>query len=685
MELGEYTVGLLFLAGTLGASLLAAAIVVVRRLPRLGGVPRVLAFGLVATTALIVVHLLPGATGLLTREAVLIVALVLLVAVWRLVPQLPGGEPLDAPDPMADSGPVSWAIVAFVAAILGVAVVAEITIGLRTPAEDVDSLTFQLPNIGHWIQEKSFWSVNQFIPLQAHGNYPNNGDLMFLAVMLPFDSDALIRVVDVPFYLLAMLSIYAIGCEIRAPRAAAALAGLVFGALPIVHLATFSGAKTDPIFYAAFGAAVLFMLRYLRLGQTSELVLAGVGLGIAFGTKWYGVTSAAIVIGAFAVALLVQRRGVGAMLRGGGVLVGLTGLFGAIWLIRNWTDSDTPLFPQGVPLLADAPRDYHRACVGFSITDYLGKPDILREYIQPAAREMLGLSGALLVVAWFGATFTALRARRRGEPMLVVGLLVGMTAALTLAWAVTPYTALGLPDRPSVAGPNMRYLVPGLMCGAALAAWWIGRLGRLRLVAEAIVGLAVLEGIRRGFDLPARNWVAGAGLLAVAGATAFALVRLRGRFPQTRYAVTVAVLLALIVAGGLYERQQAYLNDRFSNSQTVIQELMKTPNGGRRVGMSGYYDPSQLAPIWPAFGPRLQNRVEYVGRFVDGQLNEFPDQASWQRRIEERGYEVIGVGHSSYPKECKLPGAESDDDAFARAAGYELIARSAYLNVYRVR
>ena len=691
MELGEYTVGLLFLAGTLGASLIGAGIVVARRLPRLGGVLRVLAFGLIATAVLVAVHLLPGAVGLLTRESVLALALLVLVAAWRLVPQLPGGERLDAPEPIADSGPISWGIVALTGGVLAVAVLAEITLGLRTPAEDVDTLTFQLPNIGHWIQENTFWSINQFIPLQGHGNYPNNGDLMFLAVMLPFESDALVRVVDVPFYVLAGLSVYAIAGELRAPRATAALAGLLLGALPIVHLATFSGAKTDPVFYAAFGTAILFMLRYLRLGERGELLLAGIGLGVALGTKWYGATAVPIVVAVWAGALFAQRRSVRPVLTGAATLAGLTALFAGFWLVRNWVESGSPLFPQGLPLLAETPYDFYRECVGYAVVDYAGRPGILREYLFPATREMFGIGGLVMIAGWAGATLAALLARRSREsapraPTAGVWVLIAAAALLALSWAVTPYTALGLRDRPVVAGPNMRYLVPAAIAALPLMAWWAGRLGRARLGAEAAVGIAVLDGVRRGFDVPLRNVVLAIALILAAAAVAYVLVRLRGRFPQRRYAVAAGGVLALVVASGLYERQRTYMDDRFSQTRPVIQRLMETPRGGQRIGLAGYFDPGQFPPVWPAFGPRMENRVEYVGRFEDGQLNEFDDVRSWRRRIEERGYDLIAVGRrSSYPRECELAGSESDDDAFARASGYQLIASEPYLNVYRVR
>jgi len=120
VELGEYTVALLILAGTWGASLATAALVVVRRLPTMGGVPRVLAFGMTATAALIAAHGLPGVIGVLSRWTALIAAAAILVAVWRLVPQVPGGPRRDAPAPLAGSSPFSWALAAVAGAALAV-------------------------------------------------------------------------------------------------------------------------------------------------------------------------------------------------------------------------------------------------------------------------------------------------------------------------------------------------------------------------------------------------------------------------------------------------------------------------------------------------------------------------------------------------------------------------------------
>src|SRR4051812_8461774 len=122
MSAGEYFIGLLFFAVTLGGSLGAAAVVVRRRLRHLGGAPLVLAYGLVATVVLIGVHLLPGIFGVLTREAVAVVALVALGAAWWLVPPAPATA-TDEAAPGPPDGLLSKVLAGLAIAIVGAATI----------------------------------------------------------------------------------------------------------------------------------------------------------------------------------------------------------------------------------------------------------------------------------------------------------------------------------------------------------------------------------------------------------------------------------------------------------------------------------------------------------------------------------------------------------------------------------
>ncbi|MEA2479500.1 MAG: hypothetical protein QOJ07_1422, partial [Thermoleophilaceae bacterium] len=393
MGLGGYLVGALVFAGTWGASAATAALLVRRQLPRLGGVPRVLAFAVLFLAALIAAHLVPGVLGLLSRWSALAVALIGLAAATRFVPRAPGAPNDDTPPAARDSGPVSWALAALAVAALSVYLVAQAWIVSRTPVVGTDALSFELPVIGGWIRSGSLWGIHQFVPLQAQADYPHNGNVVYLAAMQPFRSDFLVRLVSIPFVGLAGLSVYAIGRELRAPRATAALAGVLFAALPAVASTSYYGGKADTITLAAFGTGSLFALRHVRLGRRADLIVAGIGLGLALGAKWYGVPATLVVVGAWAVASLVQRRGVGVVVRGVLALAGLMAAAGGFWFARNAVGSGSPAFPVAVPLFGSTPHDFVRDCVGFSIAHYAGKPGVLKDYAWPGWKLALGLGG----------------------------------------------------------------------------------------------------------------------------------------------------------------------------------------------------------------------------------------------------------------------------------------------------
>jgi hypothetical protein len=89
-----------------------------------------------------------------------------------------------------------------------------------------------------------------------------------------------------------------------------------------------------------------------------------------------------------------------------------------------------------------------------------------------------------------------------------------------------------------------------------------------------------------------------------------------------------------------------------------------------------------VAPVWPAFGERLRNEVDYVGETVDGQLREYGDRARWSRAV--RRFDLLLVGRGGYSTDCPVPGQESDDDRWARAEGFQVLARSPHMTLYRV-
>ncbi len=677
MPLQDFLAGTALFVAMLAAVVLATALVMRRRLPHLRGLDRALAGLVVGTAVLIAVHLVPLMATILTRGTVLIAA-ALAVGLAALVrPVAPDVlDPL--PEAAPPSSPPAWALAGLAAAFAALAALADLARWAGDELVGVDPLTFHLPNIARWIQTGSVWQIDQFVPLLAHGDYPHNGDVVLLASVLPWHNDFLVRAPITFFLVTTAVAVYAVARELRAPQAASVLAAAAAVSLPVVGIATIPRALPDSLMWTTFACGVLFLLRNARTARRSDLVLAGVALGIACGTKWYGVSSVAGVVVIWAVARLVAARRAGLVGRavGDGVLVGGLTLAGiVVWLARNWALSGNPVFPLKVAPLGvtifDAPPDVVRDQVGFTIADYAGDPHILR---QLAGEMVQGLGVIPIVFALaIGAAVAIAWRRRQAGDMPVLGL-AGGAVALALVYVITPATALGVKGDPSLANANTRYAVPALLLAAPIAAWVAGRLARnLALVLQAALAVAVLFGAYKGYELEGIRDVVlgGAGIAALAGAV-WVLWRLRERRPVLVGAATAAAVLAL-AAGHRVEQR---INDgRYLGSDPAIDTLLRVAPTGKRIGLAADWTVAGLTPIWPSFGTRMGNDVEYVGHFVRGFLTPYAREADFRAALVRRRYDVLVVGRGFFPPQA------TREQRWARDAGWRTIALSHRLRV----
>lgn len=687
MSAGQYIAGLALFVVIVGSACFAAWAIQRRCLPWLAGVPRVLAISTLATLALIAAHLAPGAIGVLSRGSVACAAALLALVAWRAC--APGRQPRkpERPPEAPSSFRISWILAAVGVGGLAIFVIGSVLGRGATPAGNIDALTFHLPGVARWIQSGTFWQIDQFVPGLSFGQYPQNGDVLLMAAILPWENDAFVRLVNYVYLALTGLAVYAIGRELRAPRPTAALFGAVAVSIPAVSEPATVILMTDAPFLASFGTGLLFLLRHFRNERTPELVLAGLGLGLAFGTKWYGVSSVIVVLAVWAAASLIARRAPRVIARHGGALVVLVLLAGGFWLLRNLVEVGNPVYPLEVAPLGltifDAPPDPVREQAGFTIADYLGQPDVWSEYIFPAFSKtlappalLLGL-GLALAIAW------VLADRRRGrrlEGSVIAG--IAMAVLLTAAYAITPYSALGPEGEPLLVGANTRYLVPALLVAAPLGAWAVGRLGRWRVVAELAAVVAIADGIRRSFD----DVVAPAALTAlVVGAvvaTGLALARRHGvsraAFSRPARLAVVAAFAALTVVIG-YEGQRRFNDGRYLGIEPAFDVVLSEAPSGRRIGVAGEWTVTGYAPIWPMFGPEMGNEVEFVGPPREGRLYEYRDRDSFRAALRRDRYDFLVIGLADSPTDTP------PEERWAHSAGYRQVTRSDRLALYERR
>ncbi len=683
MPTDDYLAGAVLFGAVLAAVVAGSAIVVRGRLDHLDALERWLAGTLIATAFLLAVHIVPLALGILSRGAVLVAAGIVLAAALAVPGPGRPGPPRASRPPRPSSGTAAWAL----AGIAVIATFAQAAAQLKEYAGKelvgVDPLTFHLPDVGRWIQSGSLWQIDQFLPGLAHGNYPNNGDVLLLWTVLPWHNDFLARFGMTFFLILGAVAVFAIARELSAPPAAAVLAGAAYASLPAVGLSTIPRAMPDAVLYAAFALAVLFLLRHAREGRRSDLVLAAIGAGIAFGTKWYGVSAAIVVVLVWGAGHVLATRRPWRVLGEGTVLAGGIALMGGIWLVRNLVESSNPVFPVRISPLGitffDAPPDLLREQVGHSISDYFGDPDVLGE-LGLELIEGLGLVVIVGALAVLLALTLSARALRRGSALDARIPAVAIAAAgLACAYAVTPYTALGFKGDPALANVNTRYLVPAVLLAAPLTAWLAGALPRRAgLAVQAALAVSVVLGAESAYPVPTADAVKFGLAGAVALAGAWVLWRVISS-PRRGLAVRGgAAGLAVLAALAFGQRAQNRINDdRYIGPDPAIDALVRAAPADKRIGLAGVWSVEGLSPIWPSFGTRIQNHVEYVGRFVDELFSAYSTRPSFVAALHRGEYDLLVVGRGLHPPQRIAA------ERWALGAGWRTLALSTRLRVLR--
>ncbi len=695
MSVADYLSGLAILAALLAAVGGGSWLLMRSRFPDLRSAEFVVALSVLVTVGILAVHLLPGTLGILSRGSVLVAA-----AIW-----FAGCAAMPSTSRSASEAKVvedrgerfSRPLALGGCALVSVFFLAYAGSQILEPSRSIDFMNFHLPHAIAWIKSGTVWQTTSFLPGIALGNYPNSGDVLILAAVLPWHNDFLAHLAIWPFFALTGVATYGLARRLAAPRNAALCAGALMLAIPVVAVAAIPHGITDSVMLFGLAAGLMFLARHQRSGQTSDLVLAGLALGLSFGTKWYGVSVVVVVVLVWAVARLIDRNGWVTVARQTGLISGMIALSGGVWLLRNWIISGNPIFPVKVELLGvtifDAPPDPIREGAGFTIMDYVGDWSPWWKFDAPASiggGQLDGIllqlwhalsSPALLVVA--GAMVAALlvaRSQRRERGMVLVAL--AAMALVVLAYAITPYTAAGPPGLPFLVGAGGRYVVPALVIAAALSAWVAGRLRFGTVVFGVLTLAAMVHGIYwasrgklvTGVVVVAADWVRAAAAVAVIALVVWAVRPHLDRSSRARKVAVAAAVGALIAAGGFV--QDRFNDDRYVGADPVL-DAVTAAGPGQSVGITSVWSDNGISPVLPSFGPRFDNEVAYLGPIVREMPRRYERRADFEEGLRDGAFDLLVVGRGR----IALP--EPKESTWALHAGWQLVERSDRFDLYR--
>jgi hypothetical protein len=666
IPLGSFVLGGALELVIVGCSGAAAVAVVRRRFDHLVGAPRATAVAMLTIASVLAAEVVPLALGVMTRGTVAIAAVLLLLGSLRLPSRFQRADPVPASPPVRFVG-ISWLLAAVAAVAMAVDWFAFVQAHAAIRVTSVDTLAFHLPGVSRYIQTGSLWHIAQYLPGQAQGNYPQYGDLLLLAAVLPWHSTALIRYVDPLLLAIAAVAVYALARELRASAPTALLAACGLVAIRPVVGPGLPDVITDPTLAAGFASGALFLMRHWRTRRRAELVLAGIAFGIALGTKWYGLTDVPALVVIWLIVALVVWRPRRQALADGAVLIGVVALAGGIWMLRNLILTGNPVFDYRVRIFGltifPAPPNVLRSQLGFSLAHYFGDPSVLRRYAWPVFRSDFGLIGALIAagalaaVAWCVTAAARLRATRIDAR---IAILSAAAIALAALYTITPYTAQGLDGFPVLISANTRYATPALILAAPLLAWVATRLGLLRIAAEVTLLVAVAIDLDRYLPVSAGRLAVAALLLAVAAA-ACRLSR-TGLPPALRAVPAAGVLLAAAVFAYHYQRTLA--RRPYNPSDPAVSYVLAHAPGRTRIGLAGEWTAQGLVPVAPLFGPRLANDVAYVGPVIEHRLEQYGAPAPFDRALRRGRYKLLVVG-TGFP-----PRPDPREERWARRIGY---------------
>ncbi len=211
------------------------------------------------------------------------------------------------------------AILALVAAL---AVLYAVVLGIATPQNEWDALSYHLARAALWAQQGFVGYVPDTIDGRINGS-PPNAEIGQLAALLLGGDERFTWLPQLTAALAAALAIFGIGRRTGWDVRASLFGALAFVSLPVIVL-QMSSALNDLVVAAFFTTAVYFALGTgRRTGAAAALALA-----LGFGTK----LSAPLLLAVFALVVLAARRR--PLLENGAIIgAGIAG--GSIWYLVN--------------------------------------------------------------------------------------------------------------------------------------------------------------------------------------------------------------------------------------------------------------------------------------------------------------------------------------------------------------
>jgi hypothetical protein len=439
-----------------------------------------------------------GALGRLTYESLIVsttlVVICLLILFRRTGPlALPAGNPAHWFLKLRAQAGIFPLALLFV---VGIALIAELYVGLAQPPLNGDDLGYHLPFAVTWLQTGNLSATRA-----PFWFYPGTSELFVFWLLAPFRNDLFIGLQNWPFLMLALVSIYALARRAGLTTAWGIYAALFFLGIRALHF-QLTSQNNDVVLAALFLGGTSMLMVYDRTRAVGSLVLTGLAMGLIIGVKYNGFSYAALLMLAY-VLLVARRQRLRLTLRHLLLMAVIAGLLGGFWYVRNWSIAGNPFAPLRIQFAGTILFPGQELFMGNRVQDttllgHIRDGEALQLFWAALERNglltSLALTGIALAGLLWGAGFLS---PRWPAPRHETGLCIFLSLGSIVLLAVTPLLVENVPHtlnqlRDAYSPIRYGFVTWGL--ASVLLAWLLACVDRMpvTLAMKALVALIVL-------------------------------------------------------------------------------------------------------------------------------------------------------------------------------------------------
>ena len=493
-----------------------------------------------------------------------------------------------------------------------------------------DTLWYHMPFAARMAQTGSVTGIQftQADPYVAY--YPANSELFHALGIEALHRDLLSPLLNLVWLVVALIAAWCLGRPWRVERLTL-IAGCLVLSLPVLSGTQPGEAYNDIIGLAMLLAASAFVVN--ASGDRRLMVVAGLALGIAVGTKFTFVIPALVLIAGVMVCAGSGSRG-----RLFGALALPTALTGGWWYLRNLIAVGNP---EGLqlhlgPLTLPGPTSPLESTAQQTVISQVSHLSLWGSRFAPGLEHALGPLWPLVLAAYIAAAVAGIMGA--SNPVVRV---LAVTAAVTgIAYLFLPTGASTIEQGSALFEVNLRYATPALALGIMLAPILL-RLHAPRLLTPLALGfVVVLLAAQLAPSLwptqPARHATA---LVIAAAIATVAVVYGHSIRSQPQPTLAVAVLGLVLVAG--FVTQWHYFNRRYLTGDKT------NPVLGAIYGWAQHVTHARIAIYgnvqqYPLYGARDTNDVNYLGTHTgNGDFRPITTCQDWRTNINDGHYRYV--------------------------------------------